>query len=76
MFFDCYKFNSDLSNWDVSNGENFERMFYGCESFDADLSRWNTTRARYWLEFAKGSLLAKYPERIPERFRDDYLKTT
>jgi hypothetical protein len=29
--------------------------------------------ARSWKNFAKRSLLEKYPERIPEKFRDGYL---
>jgi surface protein len=73
MFHDCYKFNSDLSKWDVSNGQKFEWMFYNCKLFDADLSRWNVERAKSWVSFAKDSLLANYPERIPEKFRSDYL---
>ena len=32
MFWDCKKFNSDLSNWDVSNVENMVEMFDGCKS--------------------------------------------
>ena len=42
-------------------------------SFNADLSNWNVKNAEYWKDFAEGSLLEKYPERIPEKFRYDYL---
>ena len=29
MFYEAYSFNSDISNWDVSNVEGFNIMFYG-----------------------------------------------
>ena len=73
MFANCYNFNSVLNNWDVSNGINFTKMFYGCKKFNADLSNWNVENAKEWNNFAKNSLLKKYPEKIPERFRSDYL---
>jgi surface protein len=38
-------FNEDLSQWNVSNGTNFERMFWGCLAFNSDLSWWNVSRA-------------------------------
>jgi surface protein len=73
MFYNCDKFNSDLSNWDVLNGISFSEMFYGCKIFYADLSRWDVSKAKSWSSFSKNSLLEKYPERIPEKFRSDYL---
>jgi surface protein len=48
-------------------------MFYGCESFNYDLSEWNVLNAIDWRNFANNSMLEKYPERIPEKFRSDYL---
>jgi len=74
MFSNCYKFNADLSEWDVSSGKYFQYMFYGCKSFDADLSKWNILKAETYDDFATNSLLEKYPNRIPERFKSDYLK--
>jgi surface protein len=59
--------------WNVSSGEYFTGMFYGCKSFNADLSGWDVSAAKGWGDFAKFSLLEKYPERIPEKFRSDYL---
>jgi len=73
MFCECKNFNSDLSKWDVSRGINFALMFYYCKSFNSDLSNWNVKNAKRWSSFAKFSLLEKYPERIPEKFRSDYL---
>jgi surface protein len=49
-------------------------MFFECKYFNADLSKWNVENAVDWKKFAKGSLLEKYLNRIPERFRNDYLK--
>ena len=33
MFYDCIKFDCDLSNWDVNNVTNMRWMFYNCNSF-------------------------------------------
>ena len=30
MFFDCINFDCNLSNWNVNNVKNMERMFYNC----------------------------------------------
>jgi surface protein len=73
MFEECYNFNSDLSNWNVSDGEIFDYMFYGCKSFDEDLSNWDVSNAESWRSFAKKSLLEKYTNRIPEKFRLGYI---
>jgi surface protein len=73
MLGNCLRFNSDLSKWVVSNGEDFSGMFLNTESFNSDLSKWNVKNAKKWDRFAKGSLLEKYPERIPDKFRSDYI---
>jgi surface protein len=73
MFEYCYKFSPNLFDWDVSNGINFTDMFYNCKSFNADLSNWDVSNAKSWFSFARYSLLEKYPERIPDKFRIDYL---
>jgi surface protein len=43
MFASAPNFNSDLSNWDVSNGTNFSFMFIGASSFNSDLSQWDVS---------------------------------
>jgi surface protein len=48
-------------------------MFNRCASFNADLSNWDVSNAKIWKSFADSSLLEKYPERIPAKFRSDYL---
>jgi len=73
MFFKCGNFNSDLSNWDVSNGIYFDYMFYNCNSFDANLSKWNVKKAQSYSGFVERTLLSKYPKKIPKRFREYYL---
>ena len=41
-----YKFNCDVSSWDVSNVVNMNSMFYKCESFNQDLSRWDVSNVK------------------------------
>ena len=43
MFFGASSFNSDLSNWDVSNVTNMSAMFKLASSFNQDLSEWNVS---------------------------------
>jgi surface protein len=69
MFNNCYKFNADLSQWDISNGLYFNFMFFNCKLFNSDLSKWNTKNAKKWYYFSAGSLLGKYPQRIPKKFK-------
>ena len=38
------KFNSDISNWDVSSVEDMQWMFYETHSFTGDLSKWNVSK--------------------------------
>ena len=38
-----YKFNGDISNWDVSKVENMEGMFY-CSKFNRNISKWNVNK--------------------------------
>ena len=43
MFYGCYLFNQDLSNWDVSAVTTMSNMFSGATSFNRDISTWNTS---------------------------------
>ena len=47
MFYGATAFNSDVSNWDVSNGERFEDMFRDATSFTSDLSKWDISSMAY-----------------------------
>ncbi len=41
MFQDNFKFNQDLSIWDISNVEEMDYMFSNCYELDQDFSKWN-----------------------------------
>ena len=43
MFYSAYKFNQDISNWDVSNVTDMRSMFYVAQSFNQDIGSWNTS---------------------------------
>ena len=47
MFYDCKKFNSDLSKWNVSSVGDMNELFEGCEKFNSDLSNWDVRSVRY-----------------------------
>lgn len=40
--------NYDVSDWDVSNVNNFAMMFSWCKNFDCDLSKWDVSNAKYF----------------------------
>ena len=52
MFLNCYKFNSDISNWDVSNVTNMNFMFHGSK-FNGDISKWDVSNVQEYYHFAK-----------------------
>ena len=39
-------FNSDISNWDVSNVTTMVEMFKNATSFNQDLSNWDVSNVR------------------------------
>ena len=44
MFRGASSFQSDLSQWDVSQVTNMAYMFYGASSFQSDLSQWDVSQ--------------------------------
>lgn len=40
--------NFNISDWNVSNGEDFSGMFYECYNFNSDLSNWNVSKGKYF----------------------------
>ena len=47
MFRDCYKFNIDVSAWDVSNITDFSEMFKSCSLFEGiGLDKWKLDSAK------------------------------
>ena len=43
MFYGAYKFNQDISNWNVSNVTNMAAMFNGASAFNQDISNWDVS---------------------------------
>ena len=43
MFNDCYKFNANISNWDVSSVTDMYAMFENATSFNQDISDWDVS---------------------------------
>jgi surface protein len=41
-FYNCADFNSNISNWDVSDVINMSYMFFGCSKFNKNLSSWSS----------------------------------
>lgn len=75
FFYDCHRFNKDVSMWDVSNVQNFESVFGFCKNFKQDLSSWNVSNATFWRGiFGGGAKISKYPELLPKKFRWDVQK--
>lgn len=40
--------NYDVSDWNVSNVNNFANMFSWCKNFDCDLSKWDVSSGKYF----------------------------
>ena len=61
MFLGCGKFNSDISNWDVSNVTDMTSMFNGCKSFNQDISKWNVSKVKdHYFIFTNCAIQDKY----------------
>lgn len=43
IFLNCFNFNSDISNWDVSNIEIMHQVFLNCSNFNQDISNWDVS---------------------------------
>jgi surface protein len=56
MFQDATNFNSDISNWDVSNVTDMWGMFWGASSFNQPLNNWDVSNnQRFWRMFSGAS---------------------
>ena len=58
MFDGATAFNSDLSDWDVSNVTNMRNMFDSATSFDQDLSSWNVSNVTNMTNMFNGVTLS------------------
>ena len=56
-----WKFNGDISEWDVSNVENMKYMFCNCYNFNCNLSNWNISNVKDMEDMFFGSHLQKNP---------------
>lgn len=41
--FENFKYNVDISNWDVSKAKKMDYMFYGFREFNCDISKWDVS---------------------------------
>ena len=46
MFFQCERFNSDISAWDVSRVTNIHGMFSRATRFNIDIGAWDTSAVK------------------------------
>lgn len=56
MFSYLSSFNSDISDWDVSNVTNMDMMFQYAYSFNSDLSDWDVSKVTtsWWVQILPG----------------------
>lgn len=53
MFYECHKFNTDISDWVMSGVINMDGMLHRCYDFDAPIGKWdvsNVTSANSFLD--------------------------
>lgn len=55
MFASSYKFNGDVSTWDMSNNRDYTGMFKNCVSFSQDLAAWNVRNAESFRDMFSGA---------------------
>ena len=55
MFYYANNFNSDLSNWNVSNVTDMSYMFSGASNFNSDISNWNVSNVSIMLSMFQGA---------------------
>jgi surface protein len=48
MFGNAWKFNQDISDWEVSNVKDMSRMFVGATEFNQDISGWDVNNVPPW----------------------------
>ncbi|MFC2695695.1 MAG: BspA family leucine-rich repeat surface protein, partial [Candidatus Absconditicoccaceae bacterium] len=61
MFNGAVKFNSDISNWDVSNVTDMYGMFAGAKLFNSDISSWNPRKAARMIAMFQGATSFNQP---------------
>jgi hypothetical protein len=46
--------NMDISQWDVSNCEDFSGLFFGCKFFNGDISSWDVSKGKNFFSMFNG----------------------
>ena len=61
MFFCNYKFNQDISSWNVKSGKYFNQMFCGAINFKQNLKNWKTDRSDPYVDlmFSKTPMVSR-----------------
>ena len=54
MFLNCFSYNEDLNNWDVSSAISLSSMFENCKLFSSILSKWDVSNVMNFNKFASG----------------------
>ena len=54
LFWNGADFNDDISNWNVSNVENMNRMFVECKKFNQPLDKWDVSNVKSMEEMFRG----------------------
>jgi surface protein len=61
MFRYAYLFNSNISNWDVSNVTNMSEMFANARAFNQPLNSWNVSSVKYMNAMFNGAISFNQP---------------
>ena len=62
---------SGISNWDVSNVENMDRMLEYCRSFNQPLDRWDTKRLKTAIDMFNGSKAMSFEYNVAKAQNSD-----
>ncbi len=55
MFYNAFRFNQDLNNWDTSDAVDMFGMFYNAKMFNGNISSWDVSNVKYPNEMFRGA---------------------
>lgn len=67
MFYNCKRFDWDLTNWDVSSAELMDYMFYG-SGMKHDISNWDVSNVKTHYSFASNTYM--FPLNYQPKFKN------